>query len=212
MNIISHRGLWDNNTPKNSIKSIENSLINGFGTETDLRDFNGNVIISHDMPCSKNKIFYFDEFLEIYKQINSELPIALNVKSDGLTIKIKEALEKHQINNYFLFDMSVPDQLQYIKNNLNVYSRLSEFEKKPLFLDLIKGIWLDSFESKWFNKKTICKYLSLGKNVCIVSPELHNRPYIELWKYLKQQNLYKFKGLTLCTDIPLDAKTFFYEK
>jgi hypothetical protein len=45
-----------------------------------------------------------------------------------------KALETYNITNYFLFDMSVPDALVYIRQGgFNVYTRQSEYEKEPSF-------------------------------------------------------------------------------
>ncbi len=52
-------------------------------------------------------------------------------------------------------------------------------------------------------------HLKNGKKVCIVSPELHNRDYINLWEILKTSGLQKVDGLILCTDKPVEATNFF---
>ena len=46
--ILAHRGLWQNVAAKNSISSIKLALVNGFGLETDIRDLDGELVISHD--------------------------------------------------------------------------------------------------------------------------------------------------------------------
>ena len=48
----------------------------------------------------------------------------------------------------------------------------------------------------------------MGKQVCLVSPELHQRSYIEFWKMIKDSNI-DTTQLILCTDIPEEANLFF---
>mgnify|MGYP000865055208 CR=1 FL=1 len=209
--IISHRGLWNDQISKNSIESFQKSFQSGFGTETDIRDHCGKIVISHDMPGYSKKHIYFETFLQLYKQSNLEVTLALNVKSDGLCEAVKSSLKSFQIENYFLFDMSVPDQLQYLNCNLNTYSRLSEHEKNPVFYDSINGIWLDAFETIWYNEEIIRKNITQNKKVCVVSSELHKRNHIELWEFLKLSQLHTLSGIILCTDLPIQAKHYFYE-
>ena len=101
MKILSHRGYWNKNISKNSKESFINSFSKGFGTETDLRDYNGNVVISHDIP-EQNNLISFETVLEIYLKYSSSeviMPLALNVKADGLQIKAKQILDKYQIKD-----------------------------------------------------------------------------------------------------------------
>lgn len=209
MKIISHRGLWKNDNEQNKLVAFENSFINGFGTETDVRDLNGELVISHDIPVTKKQIMTLDDFFKYYQSINKDLLIALNIKSDGLQHKIEKLIDKHDILNYFLFDMSIPDSIKYLDKGLNIYLRQSEFEIEIPFYDKIKGIWLDCFDSIWFDKELIVNHLNNDKTVCIVSEELHGRPYKPLWKLLKKWRLNLNKKVILCTDFPELANKFF---
>tara|TARA_B100000886_G_C20155158_1_gene379734 strand:- start:159 stop:404 length:246 start_codon:yes stop_codon:yes gene_type:complete len=67
MQIISHRGLWKSLHERNTAVAFERSFAKGFGLETDLRDFNGDIYISHDVPINKKSIMRFSEFLDIYR-------------------------------------------------------------------------------------------------------------------------------------------------
>ena len=167
MKIISHRGFWDKATEMNSIQSFIKSFELGFGTETDVRDLNGRIVISHDIPSDSSETIYFEDFLEIYKKysaIVNSLPIALNIKADGLQTLITQKLEEYSIDNYFLFDMSLPDQLQYVKKNTSkVFTRQSEYEKEPLLYKESDGVWLDSFDGNWFSYDLIKNHIDNGK-------------------------------------------------
>lgn len=179
----------------------------GFGTETDLRDRNGEVVVAHDLPTNSDMLF--EDFCRIYKSNPGELLLALNIKSDGLGGKIEEALRKHQITNYFLFDMSIPQLRMMIKFGLQCFTRISEIEPQPYCYENTLGIWLDSFESDWYGPSDIYQILKDGKRVCLVSPELHQRDEIPTWKMLKEAGLHLEDNLILCTDFPEFAYKFF---
>ena len=53
MIIISHRGYWIQPAEKNTEEAFSRSFERGMGTETDVRDHRGELVISHDMPCRK---------------------------------------------------------------------------------------------------------------------------------------------------------------
>lgn len=208
--ILSHRGYWKKESEKNSILAFERSFKLGFGTETDIRDFNQELVISHDIP-NENSI-KVDTFFKLYKSFDCTLPLALNIKSDGLQAKLLELLNKHNIKNYFVFDMSVPDGLGYLNNEINVFTRQSEYELEPSFYEKSLGIWLDEFYSHWITKDVLVHHLNNKKAVCIVSPDLHKRNYINEWNnYKEYDDLLNFKNLMICTDYPETAKAFFYE-
>ena len=61
MEIISHRGLWNNLNEKNTNIAFHSSFKNKFGTETDIRDYNGNLVISHDIADANS--LKFEEFI-----------------------------------------------------------------------------------------------------------------------------------------------------
>ena len=202
---LSHRGFWETSDEKNSLKAITKSFDRGFGIETDIRDFNGELVISHDIANSESILL--TEVFEQYKNYN--VPLALNIKADGLQKKLNDLLNDFEITNYFVFDMSVPDTLQYLKMNINTFLRQSEYEKDLSMFTGYDGIWLDCFESLWFEEKIIISHLSNQKKICFVSPELHHRNEVELWQFLKESKIYQQKGILLCTDKPLEAQKFF---
>ncbi len=210
MKIISHRGFWTEVHEKNSEVAFKRSFENGFGLETDIRDYKGELVISHDIP--EGGCLPFQRLLEIYRDLDSKLLLALNIKSDGLHGAIRELLKKYNVTNYFVFDMSVPDMLGYLKSNLTVFSRHSEYENKPVFYDQVTGIWLDSFENEWWGEETLKLHLEAQKSVCIVSPELHHRNFQLTWNKLSSMSIIDDPNLMLCTDYPEHARKFFYGK
>lgn len=210
MIIISHRGYWKAIEEKNLPISFERSFALGFGTETDIRDYKGELVISHDI--ADEKCISVKEMFEIYNKYDNILPLALNVKADGLQVKLKELIEEYKIKNYFVFDMSVPDGLGYLKQNIKAFTRESEYEKAPSYYDEACGIWLDEFKNHWITKEVIAKHIKNDKKVCIVSPDLHKREYKKEWQDYKniEENL-GIDNLIICTDFPEEAKEFFDE-
>ncbi|MEH0860074.1 hypothetical protein [Halobacteriovorax sp. DPLXC-1] len=209
MEIISHRGYWVKNSEKNLEVAFRRSFELGFGTETDLRDYGGEVVISHDMPCG-NDIMTFEEFIRIYISYEICSALALNVKSDGLQIPVKSILEKYSVDNYFMFDMSIPDFLQYKKNHLKSFARISEYETiTPEMQNLMDGVWFDYFNNDELDHDSLKHILKYNKQVCLVSPELHKKNHFKFWDKLKQEKLHLNNKLIICTDIPEEAMSFF---
>jgi hypothetical protein len=207
MEIISHRGLWKSEEEKNTIIAFENSFKNGFGTETDLRDYRGKLVISHDI--ADENCISANQFFEIYKSYSIKSTLALNIKSDGLQKKLFDLLKKYEIENYFVFDMSIPDTLGYLKHNLSFYTRQSEYELTPSLYEESKGIWLDCFEKIWFKTELINNHISNTKTVAFVSPDLHKRAPHDFWLFLKENKFHESNKLILCTDLPFEAKSYF---
>tara|TARA_B100001093_G_C26766815_1_gene988262 strand:+ start:472 stop:1104 length:633 start_codon:yes stop_codon:yes gene_type:complete len=208
--ILAHRGTWEETNEQNTLNSFQISLKLGVGIETDLRDFNGEVIISHDIPIKKTVCL--DDFFELWKKNTLNSYLALNIKSDGLGELLLKYINKYKINNYFLFDMSIPETKKYRDLGLKYFIRISEFEQDTAFLEESSGVWLDCFDTDWYEKNLIERFLDEGKIISLVSPELHQRPYICQWKKIKEMNLpWKDGKVLLCTDHPYEAKEFFNE-
>lgn len=209
MQFLAHRGLWKQGLKANSLDAFKKALQSGFGIEIDIRDSLGRLVISHDLPDSGS--ITFREFLALYRQIGKYLPLAINIKADGLKDLLGELLDEFKLNNYFVFDMSVPDARHYFKNGFRTFTRESEFEKTPSFYEQAHGVWLDELSQRWIDSETIKRHLDCGKEVCIVSPELHGREFKAAWGDYKQLlKDYDSDKLMLCTDYPEEAKEFFY--
>lgn len=211
MEFIAHRGLWLSADDKNSFHSFCEALKMGFGIEVDVRDFNGMLVVSHDPPIAGN-FFPLQDLLDFYAAGNYRSTIAFNVKSDGLQVLAAKSLADFRIKNYFFFDMSIPDTLGYMSLNLNVFSRLSEYESPhQYFLENTAGIWLDSLEGEWIAEKNLVNLSSMSKRICIVSAELHRRNHIPLWNAIKGAIEYGVHEdlFQICTDLPREAKEYF---
>ncbi|MBE8233542.1 MAG: hypothetical protein HAW67_07365, partial [Endozoicomonadaceae bacterium] len=165
--IIAHRGFWYEESEQNTAVAFQRALSNGFGIETDLRDRDQNVVISHDMP--NPDCMLLNDFLKLCASTKN-ITLALNIKSDGLQRKLSST---NIANPHFYFDMSVPDMLGYKKKHLVYYTRYSDIEQVPSLYEGAEGIWLDNFKDDSLDVQALQKFLIDGKKVVLVSPELH---------------------------------------
>ena len=73
MIILAHRGVWQNPVEKNSAAALRRALENGFGVETDIRDLDGQLVISHDPP--RAGAMRLADFLDAY--VETQRPACL---------------------------------------------------------------------------------------------------------------------------------------
>src|SRR3546814_4935266 len=113
MQILAHRGFWNVPEEKNSWTAIERAFASGFGIETDIRDQHGRLVISHDPPSGR--CIDFQDVLALHRRHGAPGPMALNVKADGLQglFTAEFAGAPTNADDYFFFDMSIPDALGY---------------------------------------------------------------------------------------------------
>ena len=210
MKIISHRGFWLTSDEKNSELAFNRSFGLGFGIETDVRDSGQKLVISHDIPTGGE--IALEGVLEKASTVRGDkrLTLAINIKSDGLCRSLGKSLAQFPELDCFVFDMAIPDMRGYFESGIPVFTRLSEYESSPVWMDRSAGVWLDAFDSEWYSLELIEGLRKQNKRVCIVSPELHRRPYLALWESLKP--LVADPGVILCTDFPADASLFFFDR
>lgn len=205
MEIISHRGFWQQSAERNQRIAFSRSFDMEMGTETDLRDHNGEIVISHDMPTGEP--ITFSDFLRIMNGRN--LTLALNIKADGLSEKIKEILAEFHHTNYFVFDMSIPDLVCQVNAGLTAFTGLSDIQPTPVLLDRCQGVWLDCFNADWYGPEVIDDLIEKGKRVCLVSADIHKRETTGQWCTIKKAKHIDSPDLLLCTDKPLEAIQYF---
>ena len=210
MQILAHRGIWKSDSEKNSKAALSSSLKAGFGVETDIRDRNGQLVISHD-PAIED-CWLAADFFALASELNTSAPLALNIKSDGLHRLIQEAVTEFRLENYFCFDMSFPDLRQYSGIQLAFFCRLSEYETMPQLKEFSKGVWLDAFDDEWYLQTPLSKFVSMYSQVAIVSPELHKRKHDKVWQWVLDgigDIGTNTNRVMLCTDYPFEAKRYF---
>lgn len=206
--ILAHRGWWLEAPQKNQVIAFERAFAAGYGVETDVRDFNGRLVISHDM--AQTDAMPLERFLDIHHAYGKPGWLALNVKSDGLHAALGEALLGAGIDRYFMFDMSVPDTLHYLKHGLTTFTRRSEYELGSSLDAEAAGIWWDCFEGAG-DALLAGSALRSGKAGVLVSPELHHRQHDEVWRTWRDDigGASGRSTLMLCTDFPEEADHFF---
>jgi glycerophosphoryl diester phosphodiesterase len=206
VDVLCHRGLWGETVGQNSAQAFEGAFAAGYGIETDLRDDRGTLVVSHDPPAGHGHEMPAAELFQLYRGF-SDLPLAINIKSDGLAQPLAALLRSHAVENYFVFDMAVPDARQQLAASLRVFTRHSEWEQHPAFYELAAGVWLDAFFKEWWTLRTIEEHLRHGKAVAIVSPELHGRDPEPVWLELTklQRSARARPRVLLCTDHPRAA-------
>lgn len=209
MEFLAHRGLWFEKGQKNTMEALTLALREGYGLETDVRDQNGELVISHDMALPGATPF--EDLLSYYKSNNFSSTLAINIKSDGLQKKLHDCLARHEVANYFVFDMSIPDTLGYLKRGIKTYVRRSEIENHPELTRVTQGVWLDELQSEWIDEHVIINEAKLTQSVCIVSAELHGRDFESQWRGIKGaiERGCATASLMLCTDFPQKAERYF---
>lgn len=210
MKILAHRGYWNQKIEKNSPQAIRTALEKGYGFESDVRDYRGKMVISHniaDESCQDA-----EQVFKWLQEYGDKYCFAINIKADGLKDILSLFFEKYNISNYFLFDMSIPQMVEFREKGLRYFTRQSEVEPTPNMYEDAAGVWIDGFwQTDWITKELLKKHIDNGKDVCIVSPDLHGKEYREFWATLKKWDINNDR-IFLCTDHPDEAKEFFYEK
>ena len=205
MRILSHRGYWKSREERNTPQAFERSFTMGFGTETDLRDLNGELVISHDPPVTG--ALTSAAFFQQHQSIEPSLTLALNVKADGLQALVVPQLAALRDHDAFVFDMSIPDTLRWRKEGVPYFTRHSDVEPDPPLYADAAGVWLDAFHGDWWDGDVIERHLDRGKRVCIVSPELHGREHRAVWDALSARfSPGDDARLMICTDLPEQAR------
>jgi len=201
--------MWNNKTEQNTLDSLLKAINSGFGVETDVRDYDGKLVISHDLPDKKSPLFeYFIAKVKEQSSLSNSV-LAINIKSDGLANSLLELSKKYDFNsNLFYFDMSTP-MLNYFTKvfpSNSLCTRISDIEPHPLLYERCDWIWVDSFSDKRISTPKLRSLLSDNKKLVIVSPELHGKKHIDYWYELKKL---KSKNIYLCTDFPIEARAYF---
>jgi glycerophosphoryl diester phosphodiesterase len=202
MKIIAHRGLWLEKEDQNTLVAYKRAFDLGFGVEIDVRDSFGQIVVSHD-PTETSGLLQLNEVLELFSTYDSTM--AINIKSDGLIPAIQTALASINDARYFLFDMSIPETISYLKSGLRTFTRLSEYEEITTLHEESSGIWLDAFNNDWWTSRS--EVFQNFKTVCVVSPELHGRKEEVGWSFLR--GIDWVEDLSLCTDYPEKALRYF---
>lgn len=207
MHVLSHRGFWTTKAERNQSEAFRRSFVEGFGTELDLRDLAGQLVVSHDPP--EAEALPAEEMFALHAQHGPGLTLALNIKADGLQALLRPLLDRFAVTHAFVFDMSIPDTLHWIRAGVPVFTRHSDVEEAPVLYHEATGVWLDGFHGEWWSVDTVLRHLDAGKRVCIVSPDLHGRNHRAAWEALAAQDWPGDGRVMICTDHPAEARELF---
>lgn len=195
--ILAHRGWWRAPSDKNSRDAILRAFDAGYGVETDVRDHDGELVLAHDMPRGP-RLTPFEWVIESFAKAGQPGALAINIKADGLHEPLAAMLARHAVTDAFVFDMAVPDALGYLKRGIATFTRHSEIEPHPAFYDRAQGVWIDCFEGDWIGREVIAAHAAAGKQVALVSPELHGRAPEAAWAAWRGVE----HAYMICTDFP----------
>jgi hypothetical protein len=202
--ILAHRGAWTTKAEQNRSDRLAKALGDGFGIETDLRDRLGRVVVSHDMPGAESPLL--DECWGQWSELASPARVlALNVKADGLA-DVMAPLVAGLEDSLFFFDMSVPDMRHYLRLGLPTFTRHSDAEPSPAYYAQSAGVWMDELDGEWIDAAAIQAHLDAGKQVALVSGELHRRDRGPIWELAR-----RFRHddrVLVCTDLPAELQEF----
>lgn len=216
MKIVAHRGFWLGRGEQNTVRAFQRALDYGFGIELDLRDAGRRLVISHDLPrANAPALAGVLHTLSRHRNFGAVL-FALNIKSDGIEGKVAALVRRFDMRkNSFVFDMSVPSQYIFHRDYHGVLAcacRHSDVETEPVLYRVSRWVWMDELQRPWIRNAAILRHLARGKQVVIVSPELHQRPHRAAWQRYRRLAAGRQNRLALCTDLPVEAREFFGEE
>lgn len=165
-----------------------NSLPKECGIEFDIRDSNGSIIVTHD-PFTEGEEF------EIFLSKISKRFLIVNVKSEGIEIRVLELLKKYNFEEFFFLDCSFPSIVKLSRlGEKRIALRFSEYENFANVVDnkdKINWVWVDCFTRFPLTKSIEEVFHSHGLKICIVSPELQGQPELitKYKKYINNQNI-----------------------
>jgi len=202
--ILAHRGDWRTLDEHNALPAFARAFASGWGVELDVRDRDGELVVSHDPASAESPALA--AVLDLYRAAPRAGPLAVNVKADGLQRRLAGVLR----DGDFLFDMSVPDAVVSLKHGLPVFTRHSDVEPDPVLYASSEGVWLDDFfDGRFVTEERIGAHLAAGKRVAVVSPELHGRDRESAWAEWLTWDVWSSPEVLLCTDAPADAEEVF---
>lgn len=169
MKRVAHRGYWELKSQQNTFESVMLGLLFSAGVEIDLRLHRGEVVLAHDHLPLRGRVVLLRDVLPLSLFFPGKI-WALNIKEDGLSMRLRKTLQPYPNLQYFCFDMSFPETLLYIQTGIKTGARVSDFEDENIWISRRAEFYvLDGF------KKLETKRLQFHKPIMVISPELHGR-------------------------------------
>jgi hypothetical protein len=163
MKIIAHR--------RNTLTDLV-ATPHEYGVEVDIRSEGQKLIIHHD-PFAAGECF--DDWIDVYRHGT----LILNVKEEGLEMRLIKIMKAKGIEDYFFLDQSFPFLYKWaIAGAKHCAVRVSEFESIETAMKLvgwIDWIWVDCFTHFPLSHDEALDLKQAGFRLCLVSPELQGR-------------------------------------
>lgn len=143
-----------------------------YGVEVDIRSNGKRLVIHHDPFVDGES---FEEWINAYHHGT----LILNVKEEGLEMRLIDLMRSHAINDYFFLDQSFPFLLKWSEACAHRCAvRVSEFESVETALSLagrVDWVWVDCFTRFPLSGGDARRLEHAGFKLCLVSPELQGR-------------------------------------
>jgi hypothetical protein len=143
-----------------------------YGVEVDIRSTGHTLTVHHD-PFSVGESF--EAWLNAYQHGT----LILNVKEEGLEVRLINLMAIKGIDDYFFLDQSFPILVKLSSGGERRCAvRVSEFEAIDTALNMAgkaNWIWVDCFTRFALTDKESQLLKHAGFKLCIVSPELQGR-------------------------------------
>ena len=167
------------------------------GIEIDVRYHENDLILHHD-PFGHNthQPLKLEKLLSVW---DSEAPIILNIKTEGVEDRCIEYMNKHGVESWFFLDLSMPYFVRYsnlafqkeiegfsIENLAVRYSEREPIEYAASFRNKASWMWVDCFEILPINDSIHKNIKELGFKICLVSPELQGHSLERIDEFRKQ--------------------------
>ena len=188
--ILSHRGNIVGPCPsaENRLPTVDAALRWHWGLETDIRrDASGRFYIAHD-PRPTAAGFLAEDFCALFRA-HPTATIALNIKELGDEAALLRFLEEQDVlDQVYLFDMELLEEapgttagrFRALNDRVRLAARVSdrgETIDRALAIEAASIIWLDEFDGPHFTARDVARLHAEGRQVHVVSPELHGAPY-----------------------------------
>lgn len=168
-----------------------------FGVECDLRDHGSRLVLRHD---AFGDGVDFEDWLAHYRH---RFLIA-NIKCEGIEAAVLEYLARHQVQDFFLLDLSFPALIKLARQGeRRMAVRYSEYESIEFALALagkVQWCWIDCFTQLPLTP-TSYRRLREAFQLCVVSPELQGHAVDTIAQY--QTVLRAMPVDAVCTKHPL---------
>lgn len=143
-----------------------------YGIELDLRSQGERLIVHHDAFVDGED---FERWLDDYRH----RLLILNVKEEGLELRLIALMRERGIEDWFFLDQSFPFLIRTARmGESRCAVRVSEFESIDTALTLagqVDWVWVDCFTRFPLDRAQADRLRGAGFKLCLVSPELQGR-------------------------------------